>query len=391
MTKNYKRLYLFLYVCIGVVSTALGQYTVTLRIVQQPVNHSRDTIFLAGNLNKWHPADSDYQFAKSGQYPMLSIKNLPQAIIEFKCTRGSWEKPESTFGGADINNRAFNIISDTTIDLVIAGWKDDFAPTEKQHTASQNVHLLDSAFAVRQLNTTRRIWIYLPPGYAASNKKYPVMYLHDGQNIFDAYTAAYGEWGVDEILDSMIKKGAPACIVVGIDNGPERMQEYNPYDALKFGKGKGDLYLEFLTETLKPFIDKHYRTLPQKENTIIAGSSMGGLISFYALLKYPGTFGAGGIFSPAFWVAEGIKSVTDSTAGELGGKLFFYMGGLEGATYLADMNQIVETVGKKSGAMVYAVIDPDGQHNEQAWHKWFTAFYKWTMADGFNHVIDLEK
>lgn len=391
MKKNYKRLYLFLCLAVCTVSTVFAQYTITLRIVAQPAAHAEDSIFAAGNFTNWQPAKSGFNFIRDSGHLSLQIKNVPEDVFEFKCTRGNWKKTESTATGADTGNHVIRVSADTTIDITIAAWKDDFAETVKQHTASKNVHIADTAFVLPQLNTTRRIWIYLPAGYAKSKKRYPVMYLQDGQNIFDEFTAGFGEWGVDECLDSLIKKGLPPCIVIGIDNGPERMREYNQYEFKDFGKGMGDAYVEFLAHTLKPFIDKHYRTLASKNYTIIGGSSMGGLISFYAMLKYPGIFGNGGIFSPAFWTANGIKNLSDSTGNKLTGKLFFYMGGLEGDTYLNDMNEIVETVSKKSDAMIYTVVDPEGQHNEQAWRKWFAGFYKWIMADGFNSVIELEK
>lgn len=232
-----------------------------------------------------------------------------------------------------------------------------------------------------RLGIKRRVWIYLPPAYSTTHKKYPVLYMHDGQNIFDDSTAAFGEWGVDECLDSLIKKRIQACIVIGVDNGPQRMQEYNPYEFKEFGKGQGDAYVDFLVKTLKPFVDMHYRTLPSVENTLIAGSSMGGLISYYAMLKYPNIFGKAGIFSPAFWTAEKIKELTDSAGNQLHGKLFFYMGELEGETYLNDMNEVVETIGKKSDAMIYAVVDPEGSHNERAWRNGLPIFINglWQM------------
>ena len=191
---------------------------------------------------------------------------------------------------------------------------------------------MDSAFFIPQLNRYRRIWIYLPADYATSQKHYPVLYMHDGQNLFDEATTAYGnEWGVDEILDSLTAKGKPGCIVVGIDNGgAARMSEYNPYEFTWRGGSttekflpQGNQYCSFLATTLKPFIDKKFRTLPAKENTLIAGSSMGGLISYYAALNYPQVFGKAGVFSPAFWTAPAIKNYTDSAAQKLSGKFFF--------------------------------------------------------------------
>ena len=147
---------------------------------------------------------------------------------------------------------------------------------------------------------------------------------------------------------------------------------------------EGNEYLAFISNTLNPFIDQHYRTLPSRENTIIAGSSMGGLISYYAMLKYPAVFGKAGIFSPAFWTADGLEDATGSLCSNLNGKLFFYMGEAEGKKYVDDMIRIQEKIGKNSNAVIYSVIDPEGRHNEAAWHKWFPAFYIWMMANGTN-------
>ncbi len=281
--------------------------------------------------------------------------------------------------------------TDTTIGLSIEGWQDDFADNGKQHTASQNVSIIDTAFVMPQLGRTRRIWIYLPADYATSNKRYPVMYMHDGQNIFDGYTAFAGEWEVDETLDALIKMGTPPCIVVGIDNGPQRMTEYNPYTFAKFGKGEGDKYVGFLVKTLKPFIDSTYRTFVSKENTIIAGSSMGGLISYYAMLNYPAVFGKAGVFSPSFWIADKIKKLTATAGNKVTGKLYFYIGALEGDTNVKNMEEVVAKLKEKSSAVIYSVVDPEGEHNERAWSKWFVDFYKWIMADGFNTIIEKDK
>ena len=368
-----------------------AQNKVVFKLGKYPVAHNNDTAFLSGNFNNWNPGNSAYKFLLTNENSFELILDLPAGHYEYKCTRGDWAKVECFANGKDINNHSFQLSGDTTIEINIEAWKDDFAEIQKQHTASKQVNIIDTAFFIPQLNRTRRIWIYLPEGYSKTIKHYPVMYMHDGQNIFDAYTSGFGEWGVDECLDSLIKKGKPACIVIGIDNGPKRFNEYNPYEFREYGKGEGDEYLEFLVQTLKPFIDKQYRTLSSKENTIIAGSSMGGLISYYAMLQYPGVFGKAGIFSPAFWTVPIIKTVTNTLAGKMDGKFFFYMGGLEGGTYVTDMEEVQEILGRNSRAMIYSVIDPESSHNEQAWRKWFAEFYTWIMADGYNTVIKVKE
>ncbi|MBK8610381.1 MAG: alpha/beta hydrolase [Chitinophagaceae bacterium] len=364
-----------------------AQHRVVITLGEYPVTTGKDSIFIAGNFNNWDPHDSEYTFRANSENILALSLDLPAGNYEFKCTRGSWKKVETGFQGNDIGNRDLRITRDTIIEVNIEGWKDDLTTTEIKHTASGQVHIIDTAFFIPQLNRHRRIWVYLPEGYSKTKKHYPVLYMHDGQNLFDAATSAYGEWGVDECLDSLIEAGRQACIVVGIDNGPERMSEYNPGEFQNFGKGEADQYLDFLTETLKPFIDKKYRTLPDKNNSIIAGSSMGGLVSYYALLRQPSAFGKAGIFSPAFWTASNIRSFTDSLAPINNGKFFFYIGAKEGAEYVQDMEEIAESLGEKSAAMVYTVIDPAGKHNEKAWHRWFPEFYSWIMADGFNLII----
>lgn len=391
MLKRYKRIYVLLCLLQLIGLKVFSQYSINFRIQSRPEAHTMDTIFLAGDFNNWHPGKTGYSFETHDGYTSLQIKNLPLANYQFKCTRGEWQKAECTIDGADISNRTINLVSDTTIYIAVAAWKDDFPTAVKQHTASVNVKIIDTAFLIPQLNRKRRISIYLPPEYNTSQKKYPVMYLQDGQNIFDEFTAFSDEWAVDECLDSLIKKGTPPCIVVGIDNGPERMTEYNPYEYKQFGKGEGDLYVDFLATTLKPFIDKHYRTMTSQSNTTIAGSSMGGLIAYYAALKYPQTFGNAGIFSPSLLAADKIKEQTTAKGNKLKGKLFFYIGQKEEDSDVQEVEKVVNILGEKSSVMIYYAVDPESSHNEKAWRKWFGNFYKWIMADGFNNVIDLSK
>ena len=163
-----------------------------------------------------------------------------------------------------------------------------------QSTASKNV----STFSIEapQLKTTKKIWIYLPEGYAtAVKKKFSVIYMHDAQNLFDAKTSFVGEWNVDEKLDSLKAQ----VIVVGIEHGNEkRIEELTPYKNEKYGGGNADNYVDFIVKTLKPYIDKNYRTKTKPKNTIIIGSSLGGLVSYYAAVKYPEVFGKAGVFYP---------------------------------------------------------------------------------------------
>ncbi len=249
----------------------------------------------------------------------------------------------------------------------------------KFHSASANVSILDPAFPMPQLNRTRRIWLYLPPSYATTTRQYPVLYMHDGQNLFDAQTSYAGEWGVDEILDEM----RADCIVVGIDNGGLlRMQEYNVHDNDQQGKGEGKPYLEFIVRTLKPFIDKHYRTLPTRKNTFMAGSSMGGLISYFAGLYYPKVFGGVGVLSPSFWIVPGAEKELIQFAKRIkysGQRYFFYAGGSESPVMVSGMQRFANLMQQLTKAEVVQRVEQDGQHNEQSWGRVFPDFIGWLL------------
>jgi predicted alpha/beta superfamily hydrolase len=209
--------------------------------------------------------------------------------------------------------------------------------------------------------------------------------MHDGQNLFEDTTSFSGEWGVDEALDTLGLKYRE-CIVVGIDNGgSKRLNEYCPYDfsinsnSKLPDKGEGGLYTDFLVKTLKPYIDKNYHTGRSRKNTIIAGSSMGGLISLYAILKYPKVFGGAGVFSPAFWVAPGIFDEIRKRGKRVNARIFFYAGKEEGPTMVPHTLKAMEELNKVSKSKTSTVIRSEGKHNESRWRLEFPAFYEWMM------------
>jgi len=361
-------------------------------ILVDTVTNQAGEYYMASNVNSWNPHDEQYKFKRDNDGTLFLICYFNKGTnLQFKFTRGSWLTVETSTKGTDIINRSLKTDTSRFVVNYISGWKDQFTPVFKQHTASPHVKIIDTAFFIPQLNRTRKIWIYLPGDYTTSGKKYPVLYMHDGQNLFDEFSSAYGEWGVDECLDSLIAKGKPPCIVVGIENGPNRITEYNPYNNERFGKEEGVAYVDFIVQTLKPFIDKNYKTITGNESTLIAGSSLGALISYYAILKYPAVFGKAGIFSPAFWIAPEIKMLTDSLGKNVRGKLFFYMGGMEGQLNIDIMNAIAQQLGTISGSMIYTITDSNSRHNENAWRNWFAEFYNWIMADGYNYVIKTEE
>jgi len=218
----------------------------------------------------------------------------------------------------------------------------------------------------------------LPENYSKSNKRLPVIYMHDGQNLFDKETAPYGEWAVDETLDSLKAQ----VIVVGIEHGGNRrIDELTPYPNAKYGGGKADSYLDFVVNTLKPYVDKHYRTKPDARHTAIFGSSLGGLVSFYAVLKYPKVFGKAGVFSPSFWYSDDIYELMAKSP-KTKAKIYFLAGDSESKDIdvVGDMKKMENLLDANRCSCLKlnkSVIVKDGQHNEKLWRESFAKAYLW--------------
>ena len=196
---------------------------------------------------------------------------------------------------------------------------------ERISTKSYNVSLLEKEFMYGEtIKISHKIWLYLPLNYAYSSKKFPVIYMHDGQNLFDDATSYIGEWNIDETLNELFKKNGKGFIIVGIENsGAKRIDEYTPFKNEKYGGGKGTLYIDFLINEVKPYIDANYRTKTNAKNTSIIGSSLGGLISFYGGLKYPKVFGKIGALSPSFWFSDEIYNFAEIHGNQKKSKIFF--------------------------------------------------------------------
>ena len=236
-----------------------------------------------------------------------------------------------------------------------------------------------TTFYITEYNMKRRIWVYLPGDYAISDTRYPVLYMQDGQNLFDVKESFSGEWGIDEYLDSVNFAG----LVIGIDNGGEtRMLEYNPNDSTIYGKGRGREYLEILVNMLKPYVDEHFRTLPGKKDTAIAGSSMGGLISFYAGLFHPDVFGSIGVFSPSFWLVPELEEQIQNTKarGHSRQRYYFYAGGMETDDLVERLEAVQKLMKKKFRCKTELVVNAKGTHSESYWRKMFPGFYEWLVG-----------
>lgn len=247
-------------------------------------------------------------------------------------------------------------------------------------TAQPTVSSLPAQLAMPGLDRKRQIRLYLPPGYAHSTKRYPVLYMHDAQNLFDTATAHAGEWQVDETLNALAREGKLELIVVGIDNGREkRMTELNPWDDSEFGKGEGERYMDFVVKTVKPLIDARYRTLPDRGNTAIMGSSMGGLISHYAIHQYPEVFSKAGLFSPAYLIGKEAFNFVVAKPARKDARLYLLVGDQEGAERVekaARMRAALVGISGQPGNTTLKVV-PGGEHNEAFWRSEFRQAILW--------------
>ncbi|MEI6093295.1 MAG: alpha/beta hydrolase-fold protein [bacterium] len=239
-------------------------------------------------------------------------------------------------------------------------------------------------FLIPQLNTKRRIWIYLPPDYKSSGKSYPVLYMHDGQNLFYSETSFAGSWNIANTLDCLYdEKKHEGIIVVGVDNaGKNRMREYNPWLELA---GKGSLYSDFIVNTLKPYVDANYRTKKGKDFTGVMGSSMGAYISAYIALKNPDIFSRVGLLSPAFWLYKNnLDSFLNNTIIDSSMKIYFSVGTKEGdeqraKDYLDTTQYVHDLLSKKISKKENFFIElvEGGTHSECEWAKIFPKAVTW--------------
>ena len=376
---SYKHSLLFL----GLLFSNLLVAQVTIVVHGIPKNTpENDQLYISGNFEGWTGGQEAYRLTpKEDAYKI----DIPAATgsIEFKFTRGSWDSVELDANGNQLDNRSYSFSGKSdTLRFDIAHWA-DLSP--KKSTASSNVHLLDDSFDMFPLEKKRQVWIYLPKNYQNAEKRYPVLYMHDGQNLFDQSSSYSGEWEVDETLDRLQASGTLEIIVVGIDHGGgERMDEYAPWEFTSYPtKKQGDAYVQFIQKNLKPYVDNNFRTLSDRDHTGIMGSSLGGLISFYAALKYPETFGIAGVFSPSFEMS----TPSLNFAGEQGNtqhvRMYLMAGDNESGQMVEKMNQVVELM-KGAGFPednISSKVVQKGEHNEKLWREQFEQAVLWLFKD----------
>ena len=341
-------------------------------------------IYISGSFDNWSGGNAAYKLNfNNGKYSIT----FPQqtGTIQFKFTRGSWSNVEKGAAGEEITNRTYTFGGNgDTVFVNILNWADGTSGS----TAASNVYVMSNAFEMPQFpGRKRKIWIYMPPDYDKNTEHYPVLYMHDGQNLFDKNTAFSGEWKVDETMNKLSDEKKLNLIVVGIENGGNyRIDEYTPWKNASYGGGDAEKYIDFIVQSLKPYVDSVYRTMPEQDHTGILGSSLGGLVSHYAALAFPDVFGKIGVFSPSFWFSDTCYTFAKEHANIQNQKMYFMAGDAEGAGVVSNIDKMIKTMSdvKYDTSKIFRKIVPGGMHNEALWSSQFEAAVKWLFLDTNN-------
>lgn len=349
---------------------AQQKVSITFKVNTSGINNT-ETVFIAGNheqLGNWQP--DKISLAKSNDSTWyLTSEFIKGTILEFKFTLGNWEREALNDDESIPGNYKIVVDADTVLNFTISKWaKQGSKKISGQITGNVKYHREFKSNFTR----SRDIIIWLPENYYSSEQRYPVLYMQDGQNVFDPSTSAFGyDWRVDETTDSLIRNNCmKPIIIVGIYNTSERSSEYSPNDT-------GKAYMKFVTEELKPFVDKQYRTIPDRNNTSVAGSSMGGLISFMLLWEYPNIFSKAACLSPAFKIGrfDYVSNVVNTT--NIPDDILIYIdnGEIELEALLQpgvdEMMNTLESKGFVKEKNLFWKKFENAYHNEQAWAERF--------------------
>src|SRR5690606_21941316 len=258
-------------------------------------------IYITGNFNKWNPKNPQYQLKevdKRKYFIKIEDKLLPE-LIEFKFTKGGWENVELDKYGNITPNRRVQKKERKSANSV-QKWRLNWGPFKKEFFPI--VELISDEFYIPQLDRTRKIWALLPYNYYKTKKKYPVLYLQDAQNSFRE-GATFGNWEIDKKLSILSEYGRGDLIVIAVEHGDDDgINEYVFENPKLTATAEGKKYIRFMTDTLNPYVDAYFRTLKDRENTGLGGSSLGALISIYGGFLYPEVYSKLMLFSPSLWV-----------------------------------------------------------------------------------------
>ena len=340
---------------------------------------NKSPIYLTGSFNQWKIYDPAYEMKSVGKGVFaleVALDEDDGLQGEYLYTRGGWGDVERDYYGNKVPNRTWEKKIKEYHDQ-IPRWADEGRSFVEYYLPKRRV--VSEEYYIPQLKKARRIQILLPYNYETTDWSYPVLYLQDGQNLFDKY-APFGSWAIDEKLAVLAERGVGNIIIVAIDHGGvDRITEFTPYSGKISAEGRN--YVKFITETLKPDIDKKFRTLPDRANTGIGGSSMGCLISIYAGIIHPNIFGKLMIFSPSLWVSRNIYFEAIQFQMVLDTKIYLYAGGAESKNMVPNVRKFkeaMESQGVDRKKLNFKLsLDPEGKHSESYWGAEFPKAVEW--------------
>ncbi|WP_312136914.1 alpha/beta hydrolase-fold protein [Sphingobacterium sp.] len=365
-----------------------------LRIINLDEKHVGEKLYLTGTFNNW----SEEQvligtIPEKGGSISYTLEEVKAGEHELKLSRGSFKTLFADANGQLAPAVWLNHSKESELEMTIEGWRDDYPAS----TASEQVNILDEHFYFPNLDVHRKVLIYLPKGYKQSDKRYPVIYMHDGQHLFDEATSVGRsgpvEWKVDDTIDAS-EHDAIVVAIYHAANYDLRAEEYMLSATDEIKNPKGQLYLDDIVYELKPYIDAHYRTLNDRKHTAMLGSSIGGLISIYAGILYPEVFGTIGSFSPSIWMDEEplyLKTLQQllKRAEEYKSQTFyFYVGGKEKRfdrntkenDMKKELEKYVEFLTKNYQGTIFMDINEHGKHGAAHWQLAFPAFFDyWSL------------
>lgn len=341
------------------------------------------SIFLAGSLpsmGPWKPDGLQLVRAEDSNEWKGTLKAKLGDLLLYKCTQGSWGTVEKTAQGNDVPNRVLRILENTTVEITVDAWS---KTAVNRSTVTGNIDILE--IHDDSIAATRRVQVWRPNDYMTSRDRYSVLYLMDGQNIFDSATAAFGvEWQVDESADSLIARNEmPPILIVAVDNSQERMHEYT-----RDKVGLPMKHLEWIIQMVKPEVDRRYRTLPDPANTTLGGSSLGGLFALEAFSTKAEIFGNAICMSPSLaWdeerllrsiEKEGLENRQRNRTHKR--KLWLDFGTTESADpgrsashveRLMRLSRAIESNSSDDSIDLKTYLDQGAAHNEKAWARRF--------------------
>ncbi|MGE5457752.1 MAG: alpha/beta hydrolase-fold protein [Methanococcaceae archaeon] len=364
-----KKVTFFLLLIFSIIISAQNNMEKTITINLLTSDLPKDAqVYIVGNteqLGNWDPG----AVVMTRQLDTLWSKTLKVqagAALEFKFTLGSWDKEALRNDKTVPPNFYVTVSADTELTYSVKYWRSQRGSVSGQITGQVKYHKKMQGQGI----LARDVIVWLPPTYdTETSKRYPVLYMHDGQNIVDPVTSSMGvDWGVDETADSLIRIGKMReIIVVGINNTRDRFKDYS------YTTDTGYAYMRFIVDTLKPFIDQNYRTLPDRKNTATMGSSMGGLISLMLVWEHNDVFSKAGCLSPAIKVHElnYIPYLTDYKGKKKDVKIYLDNGGLgleaELQPGVEETIEVLKKMGYKQGKDFEVYFDKSAEHNERAW------------------------